>query len=79
MRYSVEIPDVAGKDPERIQVVLDSFAHAIASGGENLVVPIPSGFDMGRMPEVAMRVAHMLAQYVALDEPTEGETEGVPV
>ena len=73
MDYTVSVADIEGKDPERIQVVLDAFARAV-EGGEALIVPIPAGFPMGHVPEIAMRVSHMLRQYKALyeeEDPTE--------
>jgi hypothetical protein len=71
--YSVA---VAG-EVENAQVKLDMFAHTLEDG-EALVTPIPRGFPMQAVPEVAARVAFMLRQYVDLYAPKEPEPEKEP-
>lgn len=75
--YSVDISDSIDMDPERAQVVLDTYAWTLANGGA-LVVPMPMGFPAEAMPEVAARVAFMLRQYVELYAPKEPEAEKEP-
>jgi hypothetical protein len=74
--YTVTVPD-GERTPEQVQVALDTFAHAM-SMGEALVTPIPSGFPQQCMPEVALRIATMLRQYVAVYVPN-AVVEGEPV
>lgn len=71
--YSVA---VAG-EVENAQVKLDRFARQLEDG-EALLVPIPAGFPMAAVPEVAARVAFMLRQYVELYAPKESEPEKEP-
>ena len=71
--YSVAVSG----DVENAQVKLDRFARQLEDG-EALLVPIPAGFPMQAMPEVAARVAFMLRQYVDLYAPKEPEPEKEP-
>lgn len=56
------------RTPEQVQVSLDTFAHSM-SQGQALVTPIPNGFPQQCMGEVALRIAHMLRQYIAVYVP----------
>ena len=75
--YVVAVSD----EVENAQVKLGMFARTLETG-EALVTPIPPGFPMAAMPEVAARVAFMLRQYVevyAAKEPaTATEPEPAP-
>jgi len=62
---------------ENADVKLSMFAQTL-NNGEALVTPIPRGFPMQAMPEVAARVAHMLRQYVELYALREPEPEKEP-
>jgi hypothetical protein len=69
---------VVSDEVENADVKLSMFARTLESG-EAMVVPIPRGFPMHAMPEVAARVHFMLTQYVAVyaekDSEAEPETE----
>jgi hypothetical protein len=62
---------------ENADVKLSMFAQTL-NNGEALVTPIPRGFPMAAMPEVAARVAFMLRQYVELYAPKEPEPKKEP-
>lgn len=55
---------------ENAEVKLSKFAQTL-NNGEAMVVPIPRGFPMQAMPEVAARVHFMLTQYIEVYAPKE--------
>jgi hypothetical protein len=60
---------------QNAEVKLSKFAQTL-NDGEALVVPIPKGFPMQAMPEVAMRVHFMLTQYVEVYAKAESKANG---
>jgi hypothetical protein len=72
--YTVTVAD----EVQNAEAKLGMFARQLENG-EALLTPIPKGFPMQAMPEVAARVAHMLRQYVELYAPKEPEQEDAHV
>ncbi|MFN2592947.1 MAG: hypothetical protein ABR532_08975 [Candidatus Dormibacteria bacterium] len=66
--YIVEVAD----EVENADVKLSKFAQTLGQG-EAMVTPIPRGFPMQAMPELAARVALMMRQYVELYGPKPAE------
>lgn len=69
-QYVVVVDD----EVENAEVKLSMFAQTL-NNGEALVTPIPRGFPMQAMPEVAARVVHMLRQYVEVYAAKEPQQE----
>jgi len=64
--YVIAVSD----EVQNAEAKLGMFARQLENG-EALLTPIPAGFPMQAMPEVAARVAFMLRQYVEVySEPT---------
>jgi hypothetical protein len=59
--YTVSVADGV----QNVEAKLGMFARQLENG-EALLTPIPAGFPMQAMPEVAARVAYMLRQYVEI-------------
>jgi hypothetical protein len=66
--YIVSVAD----EVQNAEAKLGMFARQLEAG-EALLTPIPRGFPMAAMPEVAARVAHMLRQYADLYGSREAE------
>jgi hypothetical protein len=69
--YTVVVDD----EVQNAGVKLDTFARTLENG-EAMVVPIPRGFPMQAMPEVAARVHFMLIQYIEVYAPRESVPNG---